>query len=168
MAGYSLVWYILQIKDRHNGNILVDEDGHIIHIDFGFMLTNSPGKGINFENVPFKLTDEFVNVMDGAESTYFETFRRKLIDGFKAIQSKAEHLIWLVEMMIASQQELAWFAKGRERVISELRNRLFPYHGKKMKRAECVEYIDNIISASYNNWRTRVYRNTFNFKLISF
>ena len=137
---------------------MIDEEGHIIHIDFGFMLTNTPGKGINFENVPFKLTDEYVNVMDGAESTHFETFRRKLIDGFKAIQSKAEHLICLVEMMIASQQELAWFIKGRERVISELRNRLFPYNGnKKMKRAEWTTYIDDLISASYNNWRTRVY-----------
>lgn len=49
------------MKDRHNSNLLIDEDGHIIHIDFGFMLSNSPG-GVNFESAPFKLTRELLEV----------------------------------------------------------------------------------------------------------
>lgn len=52
----------VQVKDRHNGNLLMDEEGHIIHIDFGFLLSNSPG-GVNFESAPFKLTRELLEVL---------------------------------------------------------------------------------------------------------
>lgn len=78
LAGYSIVCYLLQIKDRHNGNIMIDNLGHIIHIDFGFMLSNAPGKGIKFENAPFKLTNDFLEVLGGVNSGYFSKFRKLL------------------------------------------------------------------------------------------
>jgi phosphatidylinositol 4-kinase len=65
LAAYSLVCYILQIKDRHNGNILLDIEGHLVHIDFGFLLSNAPGKGVKLETAPFKLTQEMIDVLGG-------------------------------------------------------------------------------------------------------
>jgi len=46
LAGYSLVIYFLQVKDRHNGNIMIKRNGTILHIDYGFFLSNMPGKGV--------------------------------------------------------------------------------------------------------------------------
>ena len=39
-----------QVKDRNDGNILLTRNGHVLHIDFGYMLTNSPGD-LGFEQV---------------------------------------------------------------------------------------------------------------------
>jgi phosphatidylinositol 4-kinase B len=59
LAGYSVVQYLFQIKDRHNNNILVDSHGHIVHIDFSFILSSSPGN-MSFEKAPFKLTKDYL------------------------------------------------------------------------------------------------------------
>ena len=84
LAAYSFICHIFAIKDRHNGNILLDRFGHIVHIDFGFFLTSSPG-GVNFENAPFKLTKEYVDIMGGIDSEMFAYFKVLLTEAFFAV-----------------------------------------------------------------------------------
>lgn len=42
------------------------------------MLSNAPGKGLKFESAPFKLTNDFVEVLGGVRSKYFSKFRKLL------------------------------------------------------------------------------------------
>jgi len=99
LAGYSVASFLLQIKDRHNGNLLLDNTGHIIHIDFGYMLGQSPG-GISFESAPFKLVAEWVDLMGGTESDLFHYFKALLVKGFAELIKHKEKIIVLVEMMV--------------------------------------------------------------------
>ena len=62
MAAYAVITHLFLIKDRHNGNILLDSEGHIIHIDFGFILGIAPGNKFSLETSPFKLTAEMMEV----------------------------------------------------------------------------------------------------------
>jgi phosphatidylinositol 4-kinase len=89
---------LLQIKDRHNGNILLDVHGHVSHIDFGFMLTNSPGS-VGFEMAPFKLPQEYIDVLGGIDSETFEQFRELFKLGFLALRKRADIVLGMVEIM---------------------------------------------------------------------
>nr|KYP67849.1 Phosphatidylinositol 4-kinase [Cajanus cajan] len=153
MAGYSLVCYFLQVKDRHNGNLLLDEEGHIIHIDFGFMLSNSPG-GVNFESAPFKLTRELLEVMDsdaeGVPSEFFDYFKVLCIQGFLTCRKHAERIILLVEML---QDSGFPCFKGGARTIQNLRKR---FH-LSLTEEQCVSLVLSLISSSLDAWRTRQY-----------
>ena len=112
-AGYCLVCYFLQIKDRHNANILIDRNGFISHIDFGFMLSNAPGKGIEFENAPFKLTNDILELMGGVQSDLFNDFRKLLWKGFNACVKHSNKIIILVEMMFLGHgKSMPCFQKG--------------------------------------------------------
>uniref|UniRef100_A0A1D1Z1U7 1-phosphatidylinositol 4-kinase n=2 Tax=Anthurium amnicola TaxID=1678845 RepID=A0A1D1Z1U7_9ARAE len=153
MAGYSILCYLLQVKDRHNGNLLLDEEGHIIHIDFGFMLSNSPG-GVNFESAPFKLTRELLEVMDsdaeGNPSEFFDCFKVLCIQGFLTCRKHAERIILLVEMF---QDSGFPCFKGGPRTIQNLRKR---FH-LGLTEEQCVSLVLSLISSSLDAWRTRQY-----------
>lgn len=152
LAGYSLLCYFLQIKDRHNGNILLDRAGHLVHIDFGFILSNSPGKGMKFEKAPFKLTDEFENLLGGRRSDNFQKFRVLCVKGYCALKDKAEQIILMVEMMrTGSGASLGCFTAG-EATTSQLRARLIHERGISDR-----EYINSLIDESLDNWSTRCY-----------
>ena len=155
LAGYSLVCYFLQIKDRHNGNILIDNEGHLTHIDFGFLLSNAPGKGLKFENAPFKLSRDMVDCLGGIKGGYFEDFRKLLKKGFYAVYKHRRKIIILVEMMWCGHgRNLDCFEKGQE-AINELKLRLSPKECNKKK--DLFKFVDKLIEQSVDNWRTKWY-----------
>jgi len=155
LAGYSLICYFLQIKDRHNGNILIDNEGHLTHIDFGFLLSNAPGKGLKFENAPFKLSHDMVKCLGGTHGEYFDKFRKLLKKGFLAVYKHRQKIIILVEMMwCGNGRNLDCFEKGQE-AIDELKSRLKP-KGCTYKK-DIFKFVDSLIAQSVDNWRTKWY-----------
>ncbi|EJF65958.1 kinase-like protein [Dichomitus squalens LYAD-421 SS1] len=151
LAGYSLVTYFLQIKDRHNGNILLDRDGHLIHIDFGFMLSNSPGN-IGFEAAPFKLPLEYIEVLGGLDSPAYREFRKLFREGFDACRKHCDRIVTLVELM-QKDSTLPCFAAFGEQTASQLRDRF----QQGLTQSAVEEHVQRLIDTSLgSNW-TRLY-----------
>lgn len=62
------------------------------------MLSNSPGS-VGFENAPFKLPQEYLDLLGGAESDLFAEFKTLVKKAFLAVRKSAENLVLLIEMM---------------------------------------------------------------------
>ncbi|CAN0492935.1 unnamed protein product, partial [Laminaria digitata] len=97
---YSVVSYLLGFKDRHNGNVMLDSDGHIVHIDFGFVLGSAPGKKFSMERAAFKFTPEYVEVLGGSDSDLYEEFIDMFTKGLAAARKYATVTITMIEIMM--------------------------------------------------------------------
>lgn len=109
----------------HNGNILIDNAGHILHIDFGFFLSNSPGRNFGFETAPFKLVDEFVQLMGGRGSDMFNYFELLFLKGFMAARKHADRFITLVTIM--SRSMFIFLVEGRESGAARFGKKLYVF-----------------------------------------
>lgn len=170
LAAYSMISYILQLKDRHNGNVLIDNEGHIVHIDFGFMLSNSPGS-VGFEAAPFKFTYEYLEVLGGVGSPDYENFKKLCKQAFQGeytrpspplrcdannhvlgLRRSADNIIDLVSMM-GRDSKMPCFAVGIATVTATLRQR-FQLH---LSAEEAENFVEtDLIAKSLGSYYTRL------------
>ncbi|KAK4686496.1 phosphatidylinositol 4-kinase A, partial [Tremellales sp. Uapishka_1] len=134
MAAYSVACYILQIKDRHNGNIMIDGEGHI---------------GVKFEPNSFKLNHEMVVLMGGRESQGYKMFTELTVKAFLAIRPHAIQLVDACHLMLGTG--LPSF-KG-EPTIKRLKDRFQLQLGERA----AAEYMMGVIRNAHENMRSNVY-----------
>ena len=153
LAGYSLVCYLLSIKDRHNGNILLSKDGCIIHIDFGFILGISPGGNLNFENAPFKLTKDYINLMGGVDSSIFCYFKSLFLRGLFVARKNVDIIANLIEGMGIGVPMPCFNGRNLKEIINNFKDRCF----FKYSEVEIVPLVNNLFDKAVNSWRTTQY-----------
>ena len=153
LAAYCLICYYIRIKDRHNGNILIDMHGAVIHIDFGFILGINPGN-INFERAPFKLTSDYINIMDGEQSAMYTYFKELMVKGMIESKRHVESIVKCVEIMAKGGGKMPCFEnKDIDNVIQRLRER---FH-ERTNDYEFTKIVDDLIYASKDNFWTNKY-----------
>lgn len=177
-AAYSLVCYLIQVKDRHNGNILLDNQGNLIHIDFGFILSASP-KNLGFESSPFKLTSEMVDVMGGLDSDGFKYFKLLILRGLIASRKHMDRVLSVVQIMQSASMkyfyqlktviicqtifisyifcftdsQLPCFRAGATAVIGSLKCR---FH-LNLTESQLISLVDNMVESSLHSITTKLY-----------
>lgn len=119
-TAYSLMSYILSLKDRHNGNIMLNSHCNLIHIDFGFIFDIAPGGSFSVEKTPFKLTKDYITLLGGSGSPSYNLFQNLYARGLLLARLLGNDVSTLVEALVFSDLPAI---QGRETVIN-LRARL--------------------------------------------
>ena len=97
-AGYCVVTYLLGIGDRHLENLMIDKNGKLFHIDFGYIL----GKDPKPMPPPIKLCKEMVECMGGKGSKGFADFQQKCVNAYWVLRENARIIVNMFYLMIDS------------------------------------------------------------------
>jgi phosphatidylinositol 3-kinase len=98
-AGYCVITYILGVGDRHLDNLLLQPNGRLFHIDFGFILGRDPK--------PFapliKLAKEMLEGMGGSVNTeQYRQFRQYCFTAYTALRKNSNLILNLFSLMVQS------------------------------------------------------------------
>ena len=97
-AGYCVVTFLLGIGDRHLENLMIDKNGRLFHIDFGYILGRDPKP----MPPPIKLCKEMVECMGGKGSKNFLDFQQKCVNAYWVLRENARVIVNMFYLMIDS------------------------------------------------------------------
>jgi len=151
LAGYSVISYLLAIKDRHNGNVMIDAEGHLVHIDFGFVLGIAPGNDFSLERAPFKLTREMVEVLGGQNSPLYREFIELCCAALKVARKYVYVTSTLIEIMMY-RSKFPCFQNPTNTIV-EFRNR----HFLSLTESELLQRTEQLVNQSCDHFGTNWY-----------
>ena len=102
-AGYAVATCVLGIADRHPGNIMLQTDGHFLHIDFGHFLGNFKTKlGYQRENAPYHFSPACAYVLGDVDSPMFNEYRELCGKALNILRHNAKLLVTLMLLMLGT------------------------------------------------------------------
>lgn len=119
------------------------------------MLSNVPG-GVTFESAPFKLTPEFLELLD------LPLYRELCKKAFIALRRKADDLVMLVELM-GRGSRMPCFGSGVGYVVRELRGRFVG----GLSESEAEAWVDELIRKSAGSYFTKMVSGGSPFLIVS-
>jgi len=133
-AAACVLCYVMGVGDRHLSNMLVTDDGRILHIDFTYILGDDP-KHVRTE---MRVTKDMLDALGGKDTASFMEFKDMCIDAYRSIRIHAP--FWYALLTRVSDPE-----RARRHVLQ----RLVP--GQKQQEADdiLVEIVDRSSSGSW-------------------
>ena len=95
-AGYCVITYLLGVGDRHMDNLLLANDGHFFHADFGYILGRDPKPF----PPPIKLSLTMIEGMGGSNSPNYAAFKQYCFTAYTTLRNHSNLILNLFALMI--------------------------------------------------------------------
>ena len=133
-AAACVLCYVMGVGDRHLSNMLVTQDGRILHIDFTYILGDDP-KHVRTE---MRVTKDMLDALGGKDTRAYEEFKHMCIEAYRAIRIHAP--FWYALLTRVSDNE-----RARRHVLQ----RLVPGQRDEEAKDILVEIVDRSSSGSW-------------------
>lgn len=139
--------YLLAVGDRHLENLLIGKQGHIFHVDFGYILgKNPPNKG--FKVPPIRLNKPMMQVFGEHANESYSEWKGKCIDAFIKLRNYRHFLLNFV--MIMADSAIPNLQPNEViKVLNEMNERFLPRISEEAARKEFDQIIDKSVTASF-------------------
>ena len=144
-------------QDRHNGNILLDTCGHLIHTNFGVILGASvsgpgvPGGGLGVESAPFKLSGEMVEAMK-EQADGLQLFEDLVVRAFLVARQPPVMDQLLAIVCCMADADMPCF-KHKSSALVKLRARFVP----DLSAAQAAKHMRGLVHESRAAWSTSAF-----------
>ena len=117
-AGYCVITYILGVGDRHLDNLMLTKEGHLFHIDFGYILGHDPKPF----PPPMKLNREMVEGMGGINDEWFRAFKNYAVEAYNILRRSGNLVLNLFHLMAGAN--IPDISADSEKVLLQLQEKL--------------------------------------------
>jgi hypothetical protein len=99
LAISSCLSYVLGLGDRHASNIMVSNSGHIVHIDYGYILENPLHSSIVNSPV-IRISNEMIDFLGGWNSEYYQIFKNYITKVFDLIRLYSDLIFSYYDILV--------------------------------------------------------------------
>jgi len=140
--------YVLGVGDRHLENMLVTDDGELVHVDFSYILGDAP----TAVSTEMRITPDILEALGGYESTTFIEFQELCMSVYSMIREKSSFWYCLLVYLSDASPRIGNFGGERFRIQQHVLERLCPGETDKEASMQIVEIVKRSSNETWSQY----------------